>query len=184
VFGRPELEETAQIRPDGKISVVLLDEVMAAGLTVAEFDQILTSRYAELFRDPNVTVIMRTYAALKVYVAGEVEHPGPIPLLGDLTALAAVMEAGGFKGTARTDSVILLRNEGDGGPKVRRVDLKAALNDGRGDLPLQPYDVVFVPLSRIAKVDKFVSEYVRQLLPITVTAGFQYILGGTAVVIP
>jgi protein involved in polysaccharide export with SLBB domain len=184
VFGRPELEETLQIRPDGMISVQLLDDVPAAGRTPSELDALLTERYAEFFRDPEVTIIVRSFSGNQIYVGGEVERPGAIPLVGDLTALTAVLYAGGFKGTARTDSVILLRDGGDQKAIVRRLDLKAVLNDGQQDELLAPYDVIYVPMSRIAKVDKFVDEYIRKLLPITLTAGFQYITGSSVVVAP
>ena len=184
VFNHPELEETLQVRPDGKISVLLLDEVDADGLTVADLDDVLTAGYSMFIREPQVSVIVRSFSHHKVYVGGEVANPGAIELSGDLTALAVVIRAGGFKTTASTDSVILLRNDGKGNPIVAKLDLKAVVNDGELDVVLQPYDVVFVPMSGIAKVDKFVDQYMRQLLPISLNAGFTYLLSGSAVVIP
>lgn len=184
VFERPELDETVRVRPDGKISVVLLDEVRAAGVDTRELDRELTSRYSEFFTDPRVTVIVRSFSSNQVFVGGEVGRPGAMELRGELTVLGAVLQAGGFAGTARTDSVILIRNDGNDRPLVARIDLKRVLNDGAPDTPLRPYDVVYVPMSRIAKVDKFVDEYMRKLIPITLTTGFTYLLGGSSVVIP
>jgi polysaccharide biosynthesis/export protein len=184
VFGMPQLEETVRIRPDGRISVLLVDDIVAAGLTTRELDERLTSRYAEYLRDPQVTLVVRSYANLKVYVGGEVAAPGPLPLVGKLTALGAVLQAGGFKGTARTNSVILIRNSGGDRPRVERLNLAAVYNKGEPDVPLKPFDVVYVPMSTIAKVDKFVDQYVRQLLPIALTGGFTYILGDHAILIP
>lgn len=184
VFNHPELEETLQVRPDGKISVLLLDEVDADGLTVAELDDVLTAGYSMFIREPQVSVIVRSFSHHKVYVGGEVSSPGAIELSGDLTALAAVIRAGGFKTTASTDSVILLRNDGKGKPIVAKLDLKAVVKGAESDVVLQPYDVVFVPMSGIAKVDRFVDQYMRQLLPISLNAGFTYLLSGSAVVIP
>ena len=184
VFNLPELGETVRIRPDGRVSAMLLDDVEAAGMTATALDALLTERYREYYRDPQVTVIVRTFANERVYVAGEVARPGPIDLRGKLTALGAVVEAGGFTGTARTDSVILLRNGGEGRPLVTRLNLKETLNRGEPDVALQAFDVVYVPMSRIAKVDKFVDQYIRQLIPVSLNLGFTYLLGESAVVVP
>lgn len=184
IFGMPQLEDTVRIRPDGRISAVLVDDVEAAGVTTRDLDARLTSRYSEYLKDPQVTVIVRSFANLKVYVGGEVAAPGPLPLLGRLTALGAVLQAGGFKGTARTDSVILIRNTGGDRPRVEKLNLKAVYEKGGPDVALQPFDVVYVPMSSIARVDKFVDQYVRQLLPLTLTGGFTYILGDRALLIP
>jgi protein involved in polysaccharide export with SLBB domain len=184
VFNMPQLDETVRIRPDGRISAVLVDEIEAAGITPSELDVRLTLRYAEYIRDPQVTVIVRSFANLKVYVGGEVAAPGPISLIGRLTALGAVLQAGGFKGTAKTDSVILIRNEGDGRPRLEKLNLKAVYSKGEPDIVLKPFDVVYVPMSGIAKVDKFMDQYVRQLIPIALTGGFTYILGNNALLIP
>jgi protein involved in polysaccharide export with SLBB domain len=183
VFNHPELEDTIPIRPDGMISVVLVDDQQAAGLTTRELDQKLTEAYGRMFRDLQLAVIVRKFVNNKVYVGGEVGQPGFLPMSGRFTALTAVMEAGGFRGTARTDSVILLRNQG-GKPQVVRLDLKSVLENGTPDVNLQPFDVVFVPLSRIAKVDKFVDQYIRQLIPVGTTVGFQYIIGERSAIVP
>jgi polysaccharide biosynthesis/export protein len=180
VFRLPELEETLRIRPDGKISVLLLDDIDAAGLTTRELRARLFVRYSEFFQEPQVSVILRSGADLKVYVGGEVTQPGVIPLLGDLTALAACLQAGGFKPTARTDNAILIRNNGHEAPIVEKLNLKDALNKGRGDVELKPFDVVYVPPSKVARADRFVQQYTRDLLPITLTGGFSYILGQPA----
>jgi protein involved in polysaccharide export with SLBB domain len=181
IFDQPQLEETVRIRPDGRISLVPLDDVMAADLTADQLDAVLTQRYSSYFKEPDVTVIVRTFANRRIYVGGEVVQPTAIELVGELTALSAVLQAGGFLRTARTDSVVLLRNDGNNRPLVQTLDLKNAVREGGGDMKLQPFDVVFVPRSRIAKVDQFVDQYMRQLIPITLTGGFTYILGATAI---
>ena len=177
VYERPELEETIRVRPDGRISVLLLDDVVASGLTTAEFDDQLTERYREYYRDPRVTVIVRTFANSRVFVGGEVGRPGAIPLQGRVTVLGAVLAAGGFRATAKTDNVVLIRQGPDADPLVSKINVKDIINKGIADVELEPFDVVFVPMSTIAKMDKFVDQYVRQLIPISLTAGFQYILG-------
>lgn len=181
VFQIPELETSGRIRPDGKISLMLLDEVHAAGLTTSELDAFLTDRYSQFYRDPQLTVIVRNFANLNVFVGGEVVEPGLLSLTGELTALGAVLRAGGFRDTASMSSVILLRNVEDK-PLVVRLNLKDVINKGEGDVVLRPYDVVFVPKKFIAKANLFVQQYMRALLPIATTANFTYILGGTAVI--
>jgi protein involved in polysaccharide export with SLBB domain len=183
VFNHPELEDTVQIRPDGKISLVLMDDEPAAGLTTRQLDERLTERYSRLFKDIEIAVIVRTFSGSKVYVGGEVGQAGFQPLQGRFTALTAILQAGGFRNTARTDSVILLRDDG-GKPRAYRLDLKNVLAGGTADVTLQPFDVVYVPMSRIAKVDKFVDEYIRQLIPIGTSAGFTYVLGDRTVLVP
>lgn len=184
VYERPELDETIQVRPDGRISVLLLDDVPAAGLTTEELDLRLTNRYREFYRDPRVTVIVRTFANLRVFVGGEVGRPGTIPLQGKVTVLGAVMAAGGFRGTAKTDNVVLIRQGSSNEPVITKVNLKDVINDGAADLELEPFDVVYVPMSTIAKMDKFVDQYIRQLVPISLNAGFQYILGDYRQTVP
>jgi protein involved in polysaccharide export with SLBB domain len=181
VFNHPELEDTVQIRPDGKISLVLVDDLPIAGLTARDVDLKLTEAYSRLYRDVQLAVIVRKFVNQKIYVGGEVGAPGFQPISGRATALTAVLQAGGFRGTARPESVILLRNQG-GKPEVVRMDLKAVLERGAPDVALQPFDVVYVPMSKIAKVDKFVDQYIRQLIPVGTNLGFTYLLGGTAVI--
>ena len=177
VLGRPELDDTVVVRPDGRISAPAVDDVAVAGLTVAAVDEALTARLGRLFKDPQVSVIVREFARLKVFIGGEVGQPGVIAMTGgELTALAAIYQAGGFRPTARTDSVILLRQSGEAKPTTVRLDLKR-LDKDQAMTILQPHDVLFVPMSRIAKVDQFIDQYARQLLPISLTAGFSYVMG-------
>ena len=182
VFRQPELDEMVRIRPDGKISILLLEDIDAAGLTTKELTQTLTKRYAEFFRAPQVSVIVKSFSNLRVYVGGEVGQPGPIGLVGDLTVVGAVFQAGGFKSSARMDSVVLIRNDGENRPLVQTLNLKGVIRKGQPDVALRPFDVVFVPESRIRRVDRFVDEYIRQLIPITATAGFTYLLGKSGIV--
>jgi polysaccharide export outer membrane protein len=175
VFGRPELDDTVRVRPDGRVSAPLVDDVEAAGLTVPQLDVLVTERYGRFFRDPEVSIILRAAANQRVFVGGEVAQPGVIDMTGTLTVIGAVYQAGGFRRSARTDSVVLLRDTNALQPFAMSLNLKDAAPDSA--VVLRPYDVVYVPESRIAKVDNFVDQYVRQLIPISLTAGFSYVLG-------
>jgi protein involved in polysaccharide export with SLBB domain len=183
VFEIPELADRVRIRPDGKISLLLLDDVQATGLTPAELDQELTKGYSTYYTNPRVTVIVRAFSSQRVYVGGEVNEPGMLQLSGELSLLVAVLEAGGFLPSAKRSSVILLR-KGEGGPEVRRLNLDEMLGKGAPDIALQPFDVVFVPKTFISKANQFVQQYIRDLLPVATTANFTYILGQRVSVIP
>jgi polysaccharide export outer membrane protein len=183
VFEIPELADRVRIRPDGKISLLLLDDVQATGLTPAELDQVLTKGYSMYYLNPRVTVIVRAFSGQRVYVGGEVNEPGMLQLAGELSLLGAVMEAGGFRPSAKRSSVILLR-KGENGPEVRRLNLDEMLARGAPDIELQPFDVVFVPRTFIAKANQFVQQYIRDLLPVATSANFTYILGQRVSVIP
>jgi len=180
IFGRPELDDDVRVRPDGRISAALVDDVDVAGLTVPELDALITGRYERFFRDPEVSIILRQAANQRVFVGGEVMQPGVVEMTGTMTVIGAVYQAGGFRRSARTDSVVLLRDTNELQPYTMSLNLKEARQDSA--VVLRPYDVVFVPESRIAKVDNFVDQYIRQLLPISLTAGFSYVLGNQALV--
>jgi protein involved in polysaccharide export with SLBB domain len=100
-----------------------------------------------------------------------------IPLTGKLSAAAAIFYAGGFKNTAKSKEIIILHNN-HGTPAIRRFNADAVLSKGAPDVELEPYDVVFVPKSRIAKLDQLIDQYIKQLMPIATSLGFSYILGG------
>jgi protein involved in polysaccharide export with SLBB domain len=181
VFNVSELDQTITIGPDGKVSILLLDVVDAAGLTTAKLDEMITARYAGFYRDPQVTVNVKSYANQKIYVTGEVQQPGLLPLAGEMSAGRAVIQAGGLKPSAKSTNVILVRKDGNGAPVVTRLDLGAVFRGTAQDVPLMPFDVVYVPRSKIARVDEFMNQYVKQLVPVTLSAGFSYLLNNPLV---
>ncbi len=178
-FYNPELNDSVLVRPDGKISLQLVNEVQAAGLTPAQLSTQLTQLYAKELKQPAVTVIVRSFTAQRAYVGGEVTNPGLVNFTSGMTVLQAVINAGGFKETAQPADVILIRKGPDNRPVPLRVDLQQAIK-GEGqsqDVPLEPYDVVYVPKSWIAEADKFVNQYIEQLLlyrGVTLGMGFTY----------
>lgn len=162
----PELDYQQSIRPDGKISLQMVDEVMAAGLTPEGLDNHLTQLYSTKLKSPEITVVVVSLANQIIYVGGEVENPGVLPLTGRLSALQAVMNSGGFKETAEPESAIIIRKGQDNQPVPIAVDLQKILygSDSDLDVLLQPADVVYVPKSSIAKANKFVRQYIQDLI--------------------
>lgn len=183
-FYNPELNEREAIRPDGMISLQLIDDVAAAGLTPLELDRLLTEMYSKIIRQPAVTVIVKEFSGQKVYIGGEVNTPGLIPISGKLTALQAILQANGFKNTAEPSSVVILRNQGTATPQFIVADLSEVLkaNALQNDVPLRPYDIVIVPMTTIGKMDLFVEQYIDKLLPISRSIGLSYSLNPSVTV--
>jgi polysaccharide export outer membrane protein len=180
-FYNPELNESVTVRPDGKISLQLIDEVQAAGRTPAELDQSLTKDYSKELKKPVVTVIVKSFTSQRIYVGGEVNRQGLMDLTAGMTPLQAVLNAGGFKETANPEAAIIIRKGPDNRPVPIRVDLKNALyGQGPGDAArLQPQDVVYVPKTFIAEANKFVNQYIENLLMFRgVSFGFSYDING------
>jgi protein involved in polysaccharide export with SLBB domain len=176
-FYNPELNETVTVRPDGKISLQLVDEVQAAGLKPSQLDDVLTERYAYELKKPAITVIVRSFGGQRIFVGGEVNRQGLITIAGNMTPLQAVFNAGGFRETANPASAIIIRKGLDNRPVPIEINLDDAMEGktGSADFLLQPDDVVYVPKSAIAKANKFVNQYIENLLLFRgVSLGFSY----------
>ena len=174
-FYNAELNETVTVRPDGRITLQLVDDVHVARLKPSEVDRILTEKYSSVLRNPEVTVIVKTFASYKVYVGGEVHSPGAIDLSGQMTVLQAVFQAGGAKDSGELRHVVVMRNQGTEEPLFIHVNLKGDLaGQTHGDMLLRPHDIVFIPKTEIAKANQFVRQYISELIPITLSFGMVY----------
>lgn len=112
VFWREkEMSLDVAVRPDGRISLPLLNDVQAAGLTPPELRERLTEEAKRYIEDPNVTVIIRQINSRKVYVTGEVGKPGPYPLGGPTTVLQMIATAGGLHEYADDKNIVVMRTE-------------------------------------------------------------------------
>ncbi len=174
-----ELNDTQTIRPDGYINLQLIDAVKAQGLTPEELDEKLTKLYESKIKNPVISVVVRSLVDQRIYVGGEVNKPGLLTLQGDVNVLQAVFNAGGFNEYANPGDVIVIRKAKDGKPVPYIVDLSKSLsgqNPG-GDFSLQPDDVVYVPKTTIANLDKFVNQYIAELFMFKgIGFGFTYVL--------
>lgn len=163
----PELNETQTVRPDGMVSLELVGEVKAAGRTPAELAAHLGRVYATQLINPSAVVIVRSFGERRVLVAGAVTNPGPVEMPGRMTALEAVMLAGGFDAeTAETRSVLVVRRGADGVYRGARLDLKRAIDGAPAQaVHLRPRDIVYVPRTRIVKVNQWISQHINGLIP-------------------
>ena len=165
-----ELTRTQKIGPDGRISLPLVGQIMAADRTIAEVEADAAAAYASQLRRPIVEVTLKTAGPIRVWVGGEVRTPGMIEMNGDLDAYQAVIQAGDFLPTARQHEVALIRRGPGGVRMMRAVDLRPR----RGEVvALRRGDIIFVPRSNLGEVANFVSLF-RNALPI----GFSYAIGG------
>jgi len=164
-----ELDEEALIvRPDGKISPLLIAEVQAAGLTPAALSAELAQRYATELAHPRVAVGVKKFTSHRVSVAGEVEEPKVLPLDHGLTLLQAIHHAGGFLKSANRGQVVLIRHHRDGHVTGHTVDLdKTEVGmTPEHDVRLQPLDQIYVPRSQIANINVVVEQYIRNNVPV------------------
>jgi polysaccharide export outer membrane protein len=163
----PELSDVAVlVRPDGLISLPMIEDIRAAGMTTAELKTKIERAYAESLVNPVIVVSLVEYVAPRVFVGGQVSKPGSYELRHGQTVLQAVTVAGGFTRDAHRKMVLHARPTADGELKITVVDITKLLKPGSGDqeLRLQDGDYVFVPDSKISQVTRMVESF-RFALP-------------------
>jgi len=198
--------QTVRVRPDGFISLSLVKLVRAEGRTPEELEADLIKRYREHLRDPELTVSVRSFtgnrvaaeggriyrggfddlqplvlvraaAPTQVFVGGEVQRPGVFPHRNNLTALQAILEAGGYNPRSELKSVMVIRKTDSGQPVMIRRDLYSDLRtqNSTNDIFLQPSDVVIVPQTGIAGVAQTLDQYVFQIVPFIRNSSFTFL---------
>ncbi len=146
VWKEPEVSRIVPVRPDGKISLPLLNDVQAAGLTPAQLAVQITESLKKYVTSPQVTVIVTTINSQRVYILGEVTRPGAFPMLPGMTVLQALSSAGGFTQFARMKNIYVLRQEN--GKQVKYpFNYKEVVNGKKSeqDVQLKAGDTIVVP---------------------------------------
>jgi len=145
VWKEPELTETLPVRPDGKISMPLLNDVTAAGLTPLQLRDEITERLKKYIADPRVTVVVTGMNSRRVFATGEVLHTGPMTLLPHMTVLQALAQAG-FSQFANPKAIYLLRVENGKQQKIP-FNYKEVVkgNHPEQNIELKPGDTIVVP---------------------------------------
>lgn len=146
VWKEPDVSRAVPVRPDGKISLPLLNDVQAEGLTPMQLQQQLTDKLRKFLTEPQVTVIVTQINSRRVYILGEVNRPGAFPLLPDMTVLQLITTAGGFTQFANTSKVRIVRNE-NGKQTTYTFNYKEVMAGRRPEqnLVLKPGDSIVVP---------------------------------------
>ncbi len=145
VWHEPDLKETLPVRPDGKISLPLLNDVQAAGLTPLQLKDSITEKLKKYIADPRVTVVVTAMNSRRIFVTGEVQHTGPMALLPHMTVLQALAQAG-FTQFANPKAIYLLRTE-NGKQEKLPFNYKEVVKGNRPEqnIALKPGDTVVVP---------------------------------------
>lgn len=168
VWGYPEVSRTVVVRPDGRVSLPLLEEeVKADGITPQQLDEEITLKLSKELKDPKVSVIVTAFGSKKIWVLGEVATPGVYSFTGELTTLEAIAQAGGYKNTACLENVMVIRNGNTSNPQAFMVNLAQVIGkkDTQFDMNLQAGDVVYLSRHAIAKIDSFIRFFTDKVGP-------------------
>ncbi len=146
VWGHEELTTTSIVRPDGKISLPLVGDIQAEGLTVEELKKELNKRMSEYIHEPALSILVTEVGSLKIYMVGEVTRPGEYDLVSYTTVLQAIAMAGGFTDFARKSKIQIIRTQGAEKIKIK-FNYKEVVKGKHLDqnIPLRPGDIIVVP---------------------------------------
>jgi polysaccharide export outer membrane protein len=145
VWREPTLSKTIPVRMDGKISLPLIDEIQATGLTPLQLKEDLSKRFREYLDDPVVSVVVTQINSYKVYVTGEVRKPGVYRLGSKTTILQIISLVEGFTEWANTQKIILIRKE-NGQDRRMTINYKKIIHgDFSSNILLMPGDTIIVP---------------------------------------
>jgi polysaccharide export outer membrane protein len=154
----PEFNQEVTVQPDGYVQLKGLPaDVHAQGLTVVEFTDDLQKAYSKILRDPVINIVLKDFDKPYFIAGGLVGKPGKYDLRGTTTATQAIAIAGGFADGAKNSQVVLFRRYSDEWMETKVLDLKTVLKgkNVNEDTVLQPGDMLFVPKSTFAKIEKF-----------------------------
>lgn len=146
VWRESDLSRSVPVRPDGKISLPLLNDIQASGLTPMQLGTEITSRLKKFIADPQVTIIVSRVNSQRIYIVGEVNHAGAFPLVPNMTVLEALSSAGGCTVFAKQTKIYILRLE-DGREVRRPFNFKEVLSGRRMEqnVLLRSGDTIVVP---------------------------------------
>lgn len=154
----PEFNQTATVQPDGYITLSLAGAIRVGELTLTQAQQLIITKSSTRLKDPEVTLLLREFQKPYFVVAGEVAQPGKIELREKVTALQAILLAGGFKESARSSQILLFRKVNSDEAEVIVVDLKKLkhTDDLSHDVMLKAGDMLLVPTNTVTKIGRFV----------------------------
>ena len=158
LYNREYNRENIKVRPDGRISFPYIGDIDVAGRTVPWVDSLLTAKYSEIIRDPEITVIVREFQTQQVYVLGQVGDPGAYEYVRGLTLLQALSLGNGLKDSAKRNGVVVVRRIAWDHVIGIEIDVKEILDNNRYDMdiPIKPFDIVMVPKSKLATTEEFI----------------------------
>src|SRR5262252_572056 len=153
----PEFNQTLTVQPDGYITLEIGGDLKVAGFTIEQTREAILRQARTRLQDPVATIVLKEFQRPYFVVAGEVATPGKIEMRERVTAIQAIMLAGGMKETAKSSQVVVFRKINYDIAEVKLLNLKniKQTSDLENDLTLQAGDMVFVPRDKISKVERF-----------------------------
>jgi polysaccharide export outer membrane protein len=154
----PEFDQEVTVQPDGYVQLKgLQNDVHIQGQTVPEVIESLKKAYSNTLRDPVISVVLREFEKPYFIAGGQVSKPGKYDLRGRTTATQAIAIAGGFSEYSKNSQVLLFRRYNDDLMEVKVLNLNKVLKDKnyQEDLQLQPGDMLYVPKTFMATIDRF-----------------------------
>src|SRR5262245_7775882 len=153
----PEFNQTVTVQPDGYVSLEIGGDLKVAGLTIEETRQAILRQANKRLQDPVATIVLKEFQKPYFVVSGEVAQPGKIEMREKVTALQAIMLAGGMKESAKSSQVVVFRKINSDIAEVKVLNLKdiRRTSDLENDLTLQAGDMVYVPRDKLSKVERF-----------------------------
>jgi polysaccharide biosynthesis/export protein len=154
----PEFNQTVSVQPDGYISLQMGGDLKVAGRNLEQVRNLILARARTRLVSPELTVVLKEFQKPYVVVAGEVAQPGKFELRENLTAIQAVLLAGGFKDSAKSSQILVFRKLNADTAEVRSLNFKTLkrTSDLENDLTLQPGDMILVPRNRMSKIERYV----------------------------
>jgi polysaccharide biosynthesis/export protein len=154
----PEFNQTVSVQPDGYISLQIGGDFKVSGRSLEQVRNLILARARNRLESPELTVVLKEFQKPYVVVAGEVVQPGKFELRESLTAIQAVLLAGGFKDSAKSSQILVFRKLNADTAEVRSLNFKTLkrTSDLENDLTLQPGDMILVPRNRISKIERYV----------------------------
>jgi polysaccharide export outer membrane protein len=154
----PEFNQTVTVQPDGFISLEIGGDVKVAGRNLEQVRNVILTKARTRLESPELIVVLKEFQKPYVVVAGEVTQPGKFEMREKLTAIQAVLLAGGFKDSAKSSQILVYRKLNADTAEVRSLNFKTLkrTSDLENDLTLQPGDMILVPRNRISKIERYV----------------------------
>ena len=154
----PEFNQTVVVQPDGYISLEMGGDLKVAGRNLQQVREGILAKASERLESPELTIVLKEFQKPYVVVAGEVAAPGKLEMRENLTAIQAVLLAGGFKDSAKSSQILVFRKLNADTAEVKSLNFKTLkrTSDLENDLTLQAGDMILVPRNRISKIERYV----------------------------
>ena len=154
----PEFNQTVTLQPDGFVVLNIVEDIKLGGRTLDEARKIIVEKASIRLKDPEITLLLKEFQKPYFVVSGEVPQPGRFEMRETVTALQAVMTAGGFKDSAQISQVLVFRKINAEFAEVKMLNLKKMkkTSDLENDLKLESGDIIMVPRNTFSKIERYV----------------------------